>query len=382
MPLIIEILEKLVSINTVSDNSNLPFIDFVRSYLEKNNIQSKIYYNREGDKANLLASVGPATGRGIILSAHTDVVPVKDQSWSSDPFKLSQREDRFYARGTADMKCFIAVALAYLPILSASPLLRPVHLALTFDEELGCLGVPLLIDEMKKQLDPGQTVIVGEPTNMKVADVHNGAQSFETVIQGLEAHSSKPHLGCSAIFVAAKLVNFLNSLAGDLKQDVSLCKELYPPFSSINVGSIEGGTASNIIPGKCRFSWGVRSIPESDESAVPSSFGKLASGLEREMKKIDEHCSIKTERLGRIPALNRQKNNNSRDLCLELLDDNSFIAIPFGTEGGYFQKAGYSTVICGPGSIEQAHKPNEFISLSQVIKCSEFFMRLVNKVLN
>jgi acetylornithine deacetylase len=371
---------KLVAFDTTSALSNLPLIDFVADYLKGFGVESEIIPDPTGTKANLIATFGGGAPGGIILSGHSDVVPVKGQAWNTDPFKAIEKDGRLYGRGTADMKSFIAVALALVPEFLAKPLTTPVRLAVSYDEEIGCLGAPSLAKSMASGTDAAPTiVIVGEPTSMRVVTAHKGIRSFRTTVTGTEAHSSAPDSGDNAIMHAAKLVGFLRGLARELRGSAQ-DSEFDTPFASINVGRINGGTAVNIIPKTCTIHWEYRPLPGTDENAIIERFHAFTRdewlpAIEAE----NETINIETEPLAHVPAYEAEANSPATSLALDLAATNLTAKVSYGSEAGIFQGAGFSTVLCGPGDIADAHIPNESIAISQIDACTEFMRRLITR---
>lgn len=377
----VEMIRRLVGFDTTSRNSNLELIHFVRDYLAGFGIESRLIHDDSGRKANLYATIGPGDRPGIALSGHTDVVPVDGQDWSSDPFKPEQRDDRLYGRGTADMKSFIAVALALVPEFVAQPLKTPINFAFSYDEEVGCFGVHGIIRHLRSEGVPPRLVIVGEPSSMRVVNAHKGVRTFNTTVTGLEAHSSATDRGVNAIFYGARLIGFLESLAAELRDRGDASGRFDLPYSTISVGVIEGGTARNIIPGKCHFAWECRLLPDQDRDEIIDRFEAFAFGnLLPEMLQVSDHASIVTERRVMVPGLRPEEGSDAETLVMALAETNQTHAVSYATEAGLFQEADIPTVICGPGDIAQAHKPDEFIALEQVEACEAFLQRLLNRV--
>lgn len=373
-----EMLERLVSFDTTSRNSNLELIAFVETYLSAHGVSCRLIANEDDTKANLFATIGPADrAGGIVLSGHTDVVPVDGQDWTSDPFAVVEREGRLVGRGTSDMKGFIASALAHVPEFLARGPQIPVHLALSYDEEVGCLGVRPMIDTVIRTLPKPQVVIVGEPSSMKVVNAHKGIQSYVTKVTGLEFHSSQTHQGVSAIQYAAELITFLMKLADEMRERGDATGRFRPPYTTISVGTIKGGSAVNIIPRSCTFGWECRPLPDLDPEEIITRFTAFA---EREvlprMRAIYPQAGIETSVRARSPGLAPEEGSPAETLVMKLAQCNSAEAVSYNTEAGLFQLADIPTVVCGPGSIDQAHKPDEFIELSQLAECDRFMMRL------
>ncbi|MDP1626440.1 acetylornithine deacetylase [Parvibaculum sp.] len=377
-----EMIGKLVSFDTTSHLSNLALIEFVEAYLASHGVASRRVMNEDGTKANLFATLGPADQPGgIVLSGHTDVVPVEGQDWSSDPFSVVEREGKLFGRGTSDMKSFIAIALASVPeFLKGGPQV-PVHFALSYDEEVGCLGVRPMIDSIIRTMPKPQVVIVGEPSSMKVVNAHKGIQSYNTKVTGLEFHSSQTHLGVSAIQYAAELISFLMKLAGEMRERGDASGRFSPPFTTISVGLIKGGTAVNIIPKSCSFLWEYRPLPDADPSEIIARFNAFAEEqvLPR-MRAVFPGAQIETATRAQSPGLGARDGDPGETLVMKLAQCNSAEAVSYNTEAGLFQLADIPTVVCGPGDIAQAHKPDEFVELSQIAECERFMKRLADFV--
>jgi acetylornithine deacetylase len=378
----IDMIERLVGFDTTSRDSNLDLIHFVADYLAGHGIAAKLIHDESGAKANLYATLGPTDRPGIALSGHTDVVPVDGQDWSTDPFGMARKDGRLYGRGTADMKSFIAIALALVPEFLARPLEVPIHLAFSYDEEVGCLGVHGILDHLRTEGVSPRIVIVGEPTNMKVVDAHKGIRSFITTVSGLEAHSSATHIGVNAIMFATELIAFLGRLADEMKARAGGdAARFEPPYTTLSVGVIEGGTALNIIPKTCRFVWEYRAVPGMDEDEILDRFEAFAGDevLPR-MRAAWEGATIVTERRAHVPGLAAAPGSDAETLVKALVESNQTFAVSFGTEAGIFHAADIPAVVCGPGDILQAHKPDEFIELEQVERCLAFMRKLMAHV--
>jgi acetylornithine deacetylase len=375
----IEILARLVSFDTTSADSNLALIEYVETYLAEHGITAHRVANADGSKANLLATIGQGTAGGIILSGHTDVVPVVDQPWSSDPFELVERDGRLFGRGTSDMKGFLALAMAAVPLLAHEQLERPVHLAFSYDEEIGCLGAPDLIRSI---LDLGYTpmaAIIGEPTNMQIVNSHKSIQLYEVVVTGREAHSSLVTEGISANMVAIDLLSTLARIAETETHHRD--PHFDPPWSTLTVGTIHGGTAPNILARECRFTFDLRCVPDRDADEVLAPFWVAVEQASQRLATEGDETGIMVERLAKVPSLRREEDGAAERLSAMLSGANTpGTAVSYGAEAGQFQEAGLSTVICGPGSITQAHRPDEFIELSQMEAGARFISRLVSFV--
>jgi acetylornithine deacetylase len=375
-----EVLRRLVAFDTVSANSNLALIDWVVGYLDGHGIAARLTFDETRSKANLFATIGPQdAGGGVILSGHTDVVPVAGQAWDSDPFALVERDGRLYGRGTADMKSFIAIALALVPEFKARALKRPIHLALSFDEEVGCFGAPRLIEALPRGIGRPGLVIVGEPTNMEVANAHKGCHVFATSVTGLEAHSSAPQRGVNAIVAASEIIQFIAGLAGEARAASRPASGFEPPYTSFNIGTISGGTAMNIIARECEFTWEFRPLPGEDSAAIRARIDAfVASDLLPRLRQVHPGADVTTRALASVPGLAAEAGSPAEELARQLTGANQSTVVAYGTEAGLFQDAGIPAVICGPGSMEQGHKPNEFITLAQIEAGTEFQRRLAD----
>ena len=372
----IEMMARLVAFDTTSRVSNLPLIEFVEDYLDTHGVPHIRVDYEAGRKTNLYATIGPDVAGGIVFSGHTDVVPVDGQNWSSDPFTLSEREGKLYGRGTCDMKGFIAVALALVPQFKAMNLKRPIHLALSCDEEVGCKGVRPLVAHLRDQLKKPRAVFVGEPTDMKVVNGHKSAVTFNTEVKGHAAHSSLTHQGVNAIMAAAEMVSEMGRIREDLIAMGDPTGRFDPPYSTIHVGVISGGTAKNIVPSHCDFQWETRLLPGADREFAPKRMEATALKLEPAMKAIDPATGIATTKTNEVPGLAPEQGSEAERMALHAVGANATHAVSYCTEAGLFQAIGIPAVICGPGNIEQAHKPDEFVTIAQLNLCEEFLLRL------
>lgn len=371
---------RLVGFDTVSRRSNMALIDWVRTYLAGYGIDSRLVPDADGGKANLFATIGPQAEGGVVLSAHTDVVPVDGQPWDTDPFTLVERDGRLYGRGTADMKSFPAVALALLPEMLEAGLKRPLHLALSYDEEVGCLGAPAMIERMVRELPRPGAVIVGEPTSMRVVLAHKGCYVLRTTVTGHEVHSSQIDRGVSAVMTAARLVSFIADMGAENVAKADPSCSFDPPFTTLHVGTIEGGTAANITARHCSFVWDIRPLPGDDWTRYRDRFEAECDRLRAAMRRISPDCDIRTEQLAGVPGLAPEAGGPAAQLCHALTGRNDTGMVSFAAEAGQFQEAGLSTVLCGPGSIDQAHQPNEYIDIAQVTACEDFMRGLVRRL--
>lgn len=376
-----EMLAALIAFDTTSRDGNIPLIEFVEDYLDGWAVPHVRVDYEANRKTNLFATIGPDIAGGIVLSGHTDVVPVDGQPWTSDPFELTRREDRLFGRGTCDMKGFLAVCLAEVPNFLKAGLTSPIHLALSCDEEVGCKGVRPLIAYMRDNLPKPRAVIVGEPTSMKVVNAHKSAVTFSTEVKGHEAHSSLTHHGVNAIMVAGEMLSEINRIRAELIEAGDPTQRFDPPYSTVHVGVIEGGTAKNIIPRRCAFQWETRLLPTADQDFVPRRIEAFAGMLEPAMKAVAPDTGITTEMVNRVPGLAPEEGSEAEHLALHLANANATHAVSYCTEAGLFQQIGIPAVICGPGSIEQAHKPDEYIDISELRKCEGFMSRLVQQLI-
>lgn len=371
---------RLVGFDTVSRRSNMALIDWVRDYLAGYGVESRLVPSPDGAKANLFATIGPMTEGGVVLSAHTDVVPVDGQPWDTDPFTLVERDGRLYGRGTADMKSFPAVALALLPEILEAGLKRPLHLALSYDEEVGCIGAPAMIARIAHELPRPSAVIVGEPTSMGVVLAHKGCYVLRTTVTGHEVHSSQIDRGVSAVMTAARLVTLVGDMAAENAAAADPACGFDPPFTTLQVGTIEGGTAANITARHCSFVWDIRPLPGDDWTRYRDRFEAECERLRAAMRRISPDCDIRTEQLAGVPGLAPEPDGPAAQLCHALTGRNDTGMVSFAAEAGQFQEAGLSTVLCGPGSIDQAHQPNEYIDVTQVTACEGFLRDLVRRL--
>ncbi len=371
-----ELLARLVSFDTTSHKSNLQLIRFVEDYLLQHGVVSQIVPTVDGEKASLYATVGPAAVPGIALSGHTDVVPVDGQLWTSDPFIVAERNGKLYGRGTADMKGFLACALAAVPDYLKRQLAVPIHLAFSYDEEIGCLGVRPMIAEFGGRLVKPRMVLVGEPTSMSVVDSHKGPVRWHVEIKGRAAHSSMAPLGVNAIAVAGKLLRELSDIEHELKlrpQDA----RFDPPYATLQVTRIDGGTATNIVPVSCRMDFDVRAIPGVDISAIDRRIHAFAANVcLPEMRKVAPEAAIDIAIANQVPPFSAGSNSEVVALALNLAGQNETHAVSYATEAGLFQVAGSPAVVIGPGDIAQAHTADEWIAKDQIDKCSAFLARL------
>lgn len=373
-----ELLSRLVSFDTTSHKSNLACIAFIEDYLLQHGIVSTRVPSSDGDKASLFATIGPADTSGIALSAHTDVVPVEGQTWTSDPFVLRREDGRLYGRGTTDMKGFLACVLAAVPDFKRRALKTPIHLTLSYDEEIGCIGVRPMIAEFGETLPKPRLVIVGEPTSMRVIDAHKGPVRWQVEVTGRAAHSSMAPLGVNAITYAMRLISELHRLEAELKR-APVALRFDPPYATLQVTRIEGGTATNIVPVSCTFAFDVRSIPGLDIDAIETRLRTFAeTECLPEMRRIAPEAAISIVRANDVPPFAVAADSEIVPLTLKLAGQNDTHAVSYATEAGLFQDAGCPSVVCGPGNISEAHTANEWIAESELKSCMAFMRRLAD----
>ena len=368
----LKILSDLIAFKTISGEDNNSLINYCDEILKKLGATSFKTFDDEKKRVNLFATIKSKKPNGkkpVILSGHTDVVPVS-KSWSTDPFKATIKDDKLFGRGSCDMKGFIACTLAYAPIYAKENLNRDIHFSFTFDEETACQGAPLLIKELKNRGINDGICIVGEPTNMKIIDAHKGCYEYTTYFEGLAGHGSAPEKGVNAVEYATRYINKLMDLKEILKSKIPKNSVFDPPYTTIGIGGISGGIARNVIADKCRVDWEMRPVIKEDGEFVHNELNEFVNKeLLPEMKKIFPKSSIKKEIIGEIIGFNKVSKSEACEFISNLTGDNSREVVSFGTEAGLFQEIGISTVVCGPGSIEQAHKVDEFITLDQIKKC-------------
>jgi len=369
---------RLVGFDTTSRLSNLALIDDIAGYLAQHGVACENIFDASGRKANLYATIGPQDRPGIVLSGHTDVVPVDGQPWISDPFRIVERDGRLYGRGTSDMKSFIALCMALLPEMLERPLSVPLHFAFSYDEEVGCLGVHGIVDFISRSGVLPRLAIIGEPTEMQVVNAHKSVCACSTVVHGLEAHSSATHQGVNANQFAGEIIAEINRLQREYQKPEHCDPRFEPPHTTITVGEIHGGTARNILARECRLEWDVRGIrPEHDEAIVEAVKKYAAEQLEPAMRRIHPGAGIDTRLVAYVPPFLPQPDSIAETVALRLAGQNRTQAVSYGTEAGIFQIGGVPSVVCGPGNIREAHKPDEFIEISQVAEGEAFLRRLI-----
>src|SRR5579875_1279419 len=375
----VEMIRKLVGFDTTSRESNLALIEFARDWLDGFGVRSELVFDATRRKASLYATVGPEDKAGIMLSGHSDVVPVDGQDWHSEPFKAVEKDGRLYARGSSDMKSFIAVALAMVPEFVAVGPKTPIHLGITYDEEVGCLGVRPLIAALARRTVRPRLCIIGEPTMMQPVIANKGKRSYVCRVRGHESHSALAHAGVNAVETAAEIVAHIRAMARRRRENGPFDRAFAPPYSTINVGTIAGGTALNIVPRDCRFEFEIRDLPDDDADAVRAEIERFAHGLLPEMRAVSGDAAIEFDELNVTPPLSTAPDAEAVQLAQALSGANATGKVSYTTEGGLYQQGGIPTVICGPGSIEQAHRPDEFIALDQVKQCEAFMRRLLER---
>lgn len=372
-----DLLSRLVAFESLSALPNLDMIDFIRSYLDSFGVTSSISYDESGNRANLYATIGPYGDGGVVLNGHTDVVPVTGQIWTDDPFVLTDRDGRLFGRGSVDMKGFLACMLAMVPEFQAHNMNRPIHISFCFDEEIGGFGAPILVDDILSKGMVPQAVIVGEPTSMQLISGHKAGLELRTEIDGFEAHSSDPTKGVNAVEFAARFMVQILATAQQLAAKPVHGSAFEPPYTTLNIGMINGGAARNITAGSCAFDWEVRPLPGDDAHAILKELTDYADGvLLHEMRRSAPEAAIRTIIEANVPAFHADEQSDAMRLMHELTGLNSSRVVPFGTDAGYFERAGLSTVVFGPGSIDQAHKPDEYIEIDEIKKCLGFMRKL------
>lgn len=377
----LEHLEKLIAFPTVSRDGNLDLIDYVRRFLSGFGVSSLLVHNEDGRKANLWATIGPAHQPGIVLSGHTDVVPVEGQAWTTDPFRLERRGGNLYGRGTADMKGFIACCLRAAERATGRKLHTPIHLAFSYDEEIGCVGVRRLLDILKDAPVKPRLCIVGEPTLMQAVTAHKGKLGFRVTAHGLEAHSSLAPIGVNAIYMAADLIGAIRAIQKNIAETGLRDGDYEVAYTTLHVGKIQGGEVMNIVPNRCSFDFEIRYLPEDDGEAIAARIRAAAEDIARGYRGVFAAARFEFAELQSYPAMNTPVDSEAVKFVHALTGGNSTGKITFGTEGGLFQKAlGTPAVVCGPGNIAVAHKPDEHVSEAQMAQCDRMLERLVDKL--
>jgi acetylornithine deacetylase len=372
------LLSTLIGFDTTSRESNLQLIAFVRDYLNAHQVPCELIFNDERSKANLFATIGVDDRPGVVLSGHTDVVPVDGQPWTVPPFELTEQHGKLYGRGTADMKGYIACVLAAVPALLAEPLRMPVHIALSYDEEVGCLGVRSLLAELEQRPHKPALCIIGEPTELKPVLGHKGKLAMRCDVHGAACHSAYAPQGVNAIEYAADLIGELGRIGSTLRAAHLQDPRFDPPFSTVQTGVIGGGKALNIVPADCRFDFEIRSLPDQDAHAVAQQLQTYArEHVVPKMQAVNAGTGIRFSELSSYPGLATDAHGEAAKLIAECCGSSEFTTVAFGTEGGLFDAIGIPTVVCGPGSMDQGHKPDEFVSVAQLAGCDRMLERLV-----
>lgn len=376
----LEWISRLVAFDTTSSKSNLALIEDVEAYLGEYGVETVRVENDDQTKSNLYAVVGPSVDGGVVLSGHTDVVPIDGQDWDTDPWQVMEKDGKLYGRGVADMKSFSAIGLSLVPDMLRAGLKRPLIFALSYDEEIGCIGAPRMIAEIAGKVPAPAAVIVGEPTNMKVINGHKGISSFRVHVKGYTTHSSQTDRGVSAVEAAARLIAKIADMRAARARAADETSPFDPPYSTMTVNVVHGGTQLNIMAAEATFDWDLRVVPGDSREDIVEEFTDYARGIEAEMRSKSSECRIKIEQMTNAPSLAPHDDNPAADLVKAITGHNSTDVVAYAAEAGQFQEAGFSTVICGPGSIDQAHQPNEFITLEQVAAGTAFMKRLIDRL--
>jgi len=375
------ILRELVAFPTVSRDSNLDLIHYACDMLKARGASTRLTYDDDRRKANLFATFGPEDRQGIVLSGHTDVVPVEGQPWDTDPYAVIEKDGRLYGRGTADMKGFLACALALAPELASSNLRAPVHFALSYDEEVGCLGIGRLIADLVQAGIRPRACVVGEPTMMSAVIAHKGKHSYRCTVRGLATHSAYAPQGVNAVEAAAEAIAYLKSIARRHRDRGPFDRAFDVPYSTVHTGVIRGGTALNIVPSECVFDFEFRHLPSDDQASFLEEVrAHLKATLEPEMRAVSAATGFEIKQLSEMPALDMSPESEIVGLVQELTGNADLGKVSYGTEASQFQRAGMPAVVCGPGSIAQAHKPNEFVALEQLEQCERFLRALIERL--
>ncbi len=377
-----QILDQLVRFPTVSRDSNLALVDWLEGYLSRQGITCARHWNEDRRKAALIAHAGPLTEGAVVLSGHSDVVPVDGQTWTTDPWTLTERDGRLYGRGTCDMKGFVALSVWALVEAQARGVARPLQLALSYDEELGCTGAPPMIETLRRTFPVGKVALIGEPSGMRVITGHKGGTGYHVHVKGYEVHSSLLPDGVSAVMEAARLIQWVNDRNAAIQAAPRgpVAARFHPPFTTLHVGRIEGGTADNITAADCRFAVEMRMVPDDDIEVHARAFRDEASGLDKVLKARRPEAGVILEKFFDVSALRPERDGEAEALARALTGDNAAGVVSYGTEAGQFQDAGYSAVVCGPGDIAQAHQPDEYLEVSEFLVCQRFMERLLERL--
>ena len=376
----LDLLKILIGFDTTSFKSNLDLIKFIENYLNQYKIKSELVYDETKNKANLFATIGPNSSGGIVLSGHTDVVPVANQKWDTDPFQLIEKDQKLYGRGTSDMKSFIGLVLSRVPKIVEKKLSKPIHLAFSYDEEIGCVGVHGLLELIEKKSIKPEFCIVGEPTSMEVVIGHKGKHAYSVKVEGLACHSGQAPFGVNAINYASKLIAYIDELNKEKSINGPFDHDYEVPYTTLHTGLIKGGTILNIVPDLCEFEFEVRNLIKDDPLQLVNKIKDYANQkLIKDMHKVSSKTGVSFNEKINYPALDMSENIDLVKKIKELLKNNKHKKVVYGTEGGLFKnRFNIPTIVCGPGSIDQAHKPNEFISIEQINKCSKFLDNLID----
>ncbi|MGI9464436.1 MAG: acetylornithine deacetylase [Aestuariivirgaceae bacterium] len=377
----IDILDRLVGFETISGRPTHAIVDYISGYLESHGLTASLSYDEDGERANVFATIGPQVDGGVVLNGHTDVVPVEGQLWQTDPFKLTRKDGRLYGRGAVDMKGFLACVLGAVPTFKAANLKRPVHIAFSYDEETGGYGMPVLLDDMAGKTFRPAIVIVGEPTGMQIVSGHKGGYEMRTEITGLETHSCNPLNGVNAISYAVRLISHIEEKGCQLAAKPYPKSPYEPPYATFNIGTIDGGSARNATAGACAFDWELRPMPGEDGAAIIADIERFAAGeLLPQMRKGHPGADIRVITEAPVPPLDDRNAATAIEFVCELTGQNSHGVVSFGTDAGYFSNAGYSTVVFGPGSIDRAHKPGEYIEEHELAAGLDFMQRIADRL--
>ncbi len=374
-----QVLERLVAFPTVSRDSNLALVDWLEGYLTGHGIECHRHWNEDRQKAALMAHAGPRVEGAVVLSGHSDVVPVDGQDWTTDPWTVVERNGRLYGRGTCDMKGYVALSVWALVRAQKMGVRRPVQLALSYDEEVGCTGAPPMIETMGKVLPKGAAALIGEPSNMKIITGHKGGTGFHVHVKGFEVHSSLLPYSVSAIMEGARLIGWVNDRNAEIRarEPTPIAATFYPPFTTLHVGMISGGTAHNITAADCRFAVEMRVVPGEDVEAHARTFEAEAARMDAQLKAQRPEAGVHLERFFGVPALVPEADGEAEAIARRLTGDNATGVVSYGTEAGQFQEAGYSAIVCGPGDIAQAHQPDEYLEVSEFQAGQRFMERLL-----
>ena len=376
----LQMMRRLIAFDTTSRKSNLELIDWVADYLNGFGIESRLTFDDERNKANLFATIGPRIDGGIVLSGHTDVVPVDGQPWTSDPWQVTQHGDRLVGRGVCDMKGFIAIALAMVPDMVSRTLSKPLHFALSYDEEVGCIGVRRLIEDLADIAYRPGGCIVGEPTGMNLVVAHKGKRSYRCSVRGFESHSALTPSGVNAIEIAAEIVTYLRGMSLRFRHRERHDDDYDVPFTTIHVGTIKGGTALNIVPRDCEFMFEFRHLPFDDPEQLLDEVRTFADRFLPEMHAVSTDTGISFEQTSELPGFDTGSRSDIADLGRCCSHDASIRKVSFGAEASLFHNAGIPSILCGPGNIAQAHQANEWVTLEQLTRCEDFLRKVVDQV--